>query len=816
MMRVHKSAALVTLVLPALTAAGCGAARTFGRAESAARAGDWDAAVEYYRRAVQEDPDRSDYKIALERAMINASHQHLNQAQLAEARGELEEALREYRRASDFDPPNRQLAAKVIEMERRIRDQYEAQPRNNIAQLRQQARQAGPAPLIKLNETLPEIRFNNTSIRDILNFIAAATGINITYDRDYQDRAYTVQLTGVTLEQALTQILSANQLFYKVINQNTIMVIPDTAQKRANYEDQVIRTFFVSHADATELSQIINTIIRVPAMAVQPMIAPNKTSNTITIRATTAVAAIIEKMIEANDKPRAEIVIDVQILEVNRGRAKTFGVDLSAYQIGTVFSPESDPRGTTGGGQTGTASTTAINTTPAFNLNTITRGVSTADFYLAVPSAIVHFLETDTETKLIAKPQLRGAEGQKITLNLGDDIPVPSTVFTPLATGGANTNPLTSFNYRPVGINVEMTPRVTIEGDVILDLLVENSTRSTDVNVAGQNLPSFGTRKVTTRLRLRDGESNLLAGLLREDDRTTLRGIPGILRLPVLNKLLGSNETDVRTTDIVMLLTPRIVRTQEITAGDLSPIFIGTQQNLGLNGPPPLIAAPLEPEPAGAPVAQPAQPPPAAAPNPGAQGAAAGAQGVSIIPPGSSPIPGTTAVAAAPAPPAPGAATTQAGGPGAPPAPNSGPILPSAGAQIVVTPPGPEFRVGGGPYTVAVSATNASRLSGLSLTITFNPAALHVRAVQEGSFMRAGGVQATFTQMVDATTGRIDIAVVRTGDSTGVAGTGLLAALVFDAVGGGAANLSVTGTATAPGGTPASLQLTPVSAVTVR
>jgi len=827
MMRVHKSAAkpalarltrsalLLMLVFIALIVAGCGAARSFGRAENAARAGDWDAAVEYYRRAVQESPDRSDYKIALERAMINASHQHLNQAQLAEARGELEEALREYRRASDYDPPNRQLAAKVIEIERRIRDQYEAQPRNNIAQLREQARQAGPAPLIKLNETLPEIRFNNTSIRDILNFIAAATGVNITYDRDYQDRAYTVQLTGVTLEQALTQILSANQLFYKVINQNTIMVIPDTAQKRANYEDQVIRTFYVSHADATELSQMINTIIRVPAMAVQPMIAPNKTSNTITIRATTAVAAIIEKMIEANDKPRAEIVIDVQILEVNRGRAKTFGVDLSSYSIAAVLSPESDPRTTSGASTAAGAATTTINTTPTFNLNTITRGVSTADFYLAVPSAVVHFLETDTETKLIAKPQLRGAEGQKITLNLGDDIPVPSTVFTPLATGGANTNPLTSFNYRPVGINVEMTPRVTIEGDVILDLLVENSTRSTDVNVAGQNLPSFGTRKVTTRLRLRDGESNLLAGLLREDDRTTLRGIPGILRLPVLNKLLGSNETDVRTTDIVMLLTPRIVRTQEITAGDLSPIFIGTQQNLGLNGPPPLIAAPLEPEPA-APVAQPVPPPPAA-PNPAAQGPAAGAPGVSIIPPGSSPIPGTTAVAAAPAPPAPGAAPPQAGGPGAQPAPaNSGSTLASAGAQIVVTPPGPEFRVGGGPYTVAVSATNASRLSGLSLTVTFNPAALRVRAVQEGSFMRAGGVQATFTQMVDATTGRIDIAVVRTGDSTGVAGTGLLAALVFDAVGGGAANLSVTGTATAPGGTPASLQLTPVSAVTVR
>jgi hypothetical protein len=147
---------------------------------------------------------------------------------------------------------------------------------------------------------------------------------------------------------------------------------------------------------------------------------------------------------------------------------------------------------------------------------------------------------------------------------------------------------------------------------------------------------------------------------------------------------------------------------------------------------------------------------------------------------------------------------------------NPAATIAAAGAQIVVTPPGPEFRVGGGPYTVAISATNASRLSGLSLTITFNPAVLRVRAVQEGSFMRAGGAQAAFTQMVDPTTGRIDIAIVRAGDATGVAGTGLLAAVLFDAVGGGAANFSVTGTATAPGGGAASLQVAPAPAVNVR
>jgi hypothetical protein len=133
-----------------------------------------------------------------------------------------------------------------------------------------------------------------------------------------------------------------------------------------------------------------------------------------------------------------------------------------------------------------------------------------------------------------------------------------------------------------------------------------------------------------------------------------------------------------------------------------------------------------------------------------------------------------------------------------------------------VTPPGTDFRVGSGPYTVAISATNASRLSGLSLTLTYNPSAVRVRAVQEGSFMRAGGAQATFTQMVDAAAGRVDIAIVRTGDTTGVAGTGVLAAVLFDAVGGGSANLAITGTATAPGGSAATLQVTPAPAVTVR
>ena len=176
-----------------------------------------------------------------------------------------------------------------------------------------------------------------------------------------------------------------------------------------------------------------------------------------------------------------------------------------------------------------------------------------------------------------------GTEGQTLTLNLGDEIPVPSTVFGAAAPGGISSIPISSFNYRAVGVNVEMTPRVTYEGEIVLDLSVESSTLGQSINVAGQSLPTFGSRKVVTRLRLRDGESNLLAGLLREEERRSLRGFPRTLRLPVLSQLLSDNDSAVSQTDIIMLLTPRIVRTHELTQEDVSPIHIGTQQNLRLD-----------------------------------------------------------------------------------------------------------------------------------------------------------------------------------------------------------------------------------------
>jgi len=792
---------IAALVVIASLAAGCAAGRAFGRGNEAARGGDWETAVDHYRRAVQEEPDNAEYRIAYERAMLSASQVHVDAARVAEVRGQLEDALREYRRASEFDPPNRQLAAKVTELERTMRDQIEAaRPRSSVQQLREQARQEGPAPLFNLNTVMAPIRFQQTSLRDIFGSIAKATGINVTFDSTFQDRVYTLELSGVTLAEALNQIVTANQLFYKVLDPKTVIIIPDNAQKRAQYEEQLVQNFFISHVDPLELAQMLNQVIRpIGGQQLAPVISANKTASVINVRATTAMMSIIERMIESNDKPRAEIIVDVQILEVNRGRAQKYGIDLGSYSINAVFSPERDPRATTTTGEA------ALNGQP-FNANTITRGISANDFYLAVPSAVVRFLETDSETKVIAKPQLRAAEGVPVELNLGEDIPVPSTTFTPVAAGGANSQPLTSFNYRSVGVNVKMTSKVTYEGDIRMELFVESSTLGSGVVIAGQELPSFGSRKVTTVLRLREGESSLLAGLLREDQRKLLTGFPWLLRVPVIKQLFSSNDNSVTQSDIVMLLTPRIVRTHELTPQDVGPIRIGTQANLGLSGPPPLLAQPGGPAPAPIGAAAPAQSP---APAPQPQLAQPAPAPVQQVPPPAQPQAQTPVPA-----PAPGAPATPTPAAAAPTGP-AGALSPGGGGQILVSVP-PEFRVGAGPYTVPISITGATQISSVSLTVTYNPAALRIRVAQEGPFLRSGGIQASFTQQGDPSAGRLDIAIVRPGDVTGVAGTGLLAALLFETVGPGQANLTVNGSASGPGGTPVTLQFAPIPAVTVK
>jgi general secretion pathway protein D len=785
----------LVLVLVAATLAGCASGRAYRRGQDAARLGDWDTAVAYYRKALMEDPDRLDVRVALERATQSASLDHLSRARRLEAEGQFAAAASEYRRVIDLDAGNQLAAAKAAEMDRLLRDQIEAaRPRPEIDQLREQIRREQEAALIPLAVPLPGFRFNGT-LRELLELIAGASNVNILIDPNLAidsttlNRAVELNLQETTVEGVLRHLSLLYRLFYRTLDPRTILVAKDDVQARQQYEEQEIQTFYLSHSKAIEVGNILTAMLAgatATPSGSRPTFVSHESNNTLTVRATPAVMRVVERIVRTNDRPRAEVVIEVSILEVDRARAKQHGLDLSQYAIGLTLSPELAPPNTSSTPDAFPAQP------PPFNANTISRGVSTNDFYLTVPSALIRFLEADTNTRLIAKPNLRGQEGATLTLNLGDEIPIPTTTFGSAAGGGLATIPISQFTYRPVGVNMTIKPKVTYEGEIVLELTVESSGRGPGENVAGQQLPSFTSRKVQTTMRLRDGESNMIAGLLREDERRALRGFPGILRVPVLRDLFTSNDHRIATSDIVMLLTPRIVRTHEITADDLRAINVGTSQNTGIGGQGPVFGsgltstgqapAPMDRTIPGAPPGGVPTQPAAAAP-----GAPAGV----LVPP-----PNTVDRPVADLPPAPPP-------PGTPPVP---PEPAAMAAQVMVA---AAAMVPGTPTTVPVSISNASRLTQLTISVAYDPALLRARAVSQGGFMAQGGHPVTFLPVIDEAAGRVDIVISRPGDITGASGAGLLASIQFDTLAAGDGALAVSGAATSPEGQMLPLQFVP-------
>jgi general secretion pathway protein D len=392
-----------------------------------------------------------------------------------------------------------------------------------------------------------------TSVMGILRFLAESAGINVLFDSSLDDivTRSALSLDDVTLEQALDLVLVTNNLFSAALDTRTILVAPDSPQNRQRYEQQVIRTFRLTTAQAGELADLLIGIAASPLTGrLRLQVQPDKVANTLTVRGSSAAVAMAWRVIEDNDLPRAEVVVDVEILEVDRARAKAFGLNLASFTAGVQYAPN------------GLGSGTAADA-DSLPLGTVLAGASATDFFVTFPQLVIRFLESEAHVKVLAKPSLRGSDGATLTARFGDDVPVPSTMFQSVSAGPGAVSGLSAFTYRPVGISISVTPRVTADDDVVLDLEVESSTRAADVNVAGQNLPSFGTRKIRTRMRLRNGECSMLAGLIRDDDRRLLAGLPGTIHVPVVSELFAANLGAVVRTDVVMLVTPHIVRNRE-------------------------------------------------------------------------------------------------------------------------------------------------------------------------------------------------------------------------------------------------------------
>jgi general secretion pathway protein D len=439
--------------------------------------------------------------------------------------------------------------------------------------------------------------FRDASVRDVYTVIARFANVNIVFDPTFRDDRITIDLSNVTLDQALAAVSSATRNFYKVTAQRTVTIIPDTAAKRREYEEEIVRTFYLSNADLKETIDLLRIVVDARR------IAPLTATNALTIKDTPERVVAAGRIIQAIDKARPEVVIDVELLEVNRTKLLEYGLQLA--------SPGSP-------GINGAADANRQNLT----LQDLTN-LSKSDIILTnLPALYYRLMKSDANTRTLANPQLRTSEGVAAQARFGEQIPVPVTTFAPIATGGVAQQPITSFQYQNIGVNIDITPRTHHDDDVSLALKVVVTSQ---LGTGFGGLPTFGNREITTSIRLRDGETNLLAGLIRDDERTLMEGIPGLSDVPVVGRLFGRNRKETNQTDVVLTLTPHILRVLDLSEDDLRPFRVSSDANAPLidlpviQTPPVTIPPPPPPVQPGPPAqnpAQPGNPPPPAQPAP--------------------------------------------------------------------------------------------------------------------------------------------------------------------------------------------------------
>jgi general secretion pathway protein D len=546
------------LLAVAVTLASCASTGSLRTARGAEGTQNYDVAVAEYTKVLRDNPNNREALQGLERAKLRASQDHFSKARRLAATGTLEEALVEYQLASELNPGNSdierelqdtrtQLRAKIA-----VRDEGKTRLESLIAQSLDAPLPGATLPTgVKLPDTLI---FRDAGSRDVYAAIGKFTNLSVLFDPTFRDQPVSVDLRGLSLEEALASLSTTTRNFWRATSANTITVVPDTAAKRREYEEEIVRTFYLSNADLKETIDMLRIVV--DARRLSAITA----TNAITIKDTPERITAAGKIITAIDKARPEVIIDVELLEVNRTHLHEYGLQLA--------SPTSSASGPTGiNGQ-------ATINKEGLSLRTLT-SLTSADVLLTnLPSLYYRLLKNDSATRILANPQLRTSEGIAAQARFGERVPVPVTTFAPLAAGGVQGQPITSFNYEPIGVNIDITPRMHHDDAVTLSLKVELSSIS---GSGFGGLPTFGSRQINTVIRLKDGETNMLAGLIRDEERTSLASIPGLGDIPVIGRLFGYNRKETQETDIILTLTPRIVRVLNLTAEDLQPFRMGRE-----------------------------------------------------------------------------------------------------------------------------------------------------------------------------------------------------------------------------------------------
>jgi len=570
---------LVSLVsVDAAVAASRKARGLYSRGVAAEAAGDFDKALEMYSLASQESPRDSRFTLAERRMRFVAGQAHVSVGLDLRRQGLLEEALTEFERAFAIDPASsvaaqeRRRTIELIEQRDALAATGEAPPAVGQSALEEarfeRAQMVGsitePADLVPLSTEPINLMLKEQS-RVVFETIGKLAGINVLFDPDFSDSEVEIEIRNATLPEALDYVGLLAKAFWKTVTHNTVMVANDNPNKRREFEDEVIKTVYLTNLSTQQDLAEVSTAIR--GVTDLRRLFTVASMNAIVIRGSRSKVAIAEKIVHDMDKPKPEVVVDVLVLETSKSTKRTLGLaPTSPGGKGLQF-----PIGYTGAGEAG-----------GIALNRF-GDVGVGSWSTVLPGFQLTALFSNSQTELLQSPRVRTADNHQADLRIGDRIPIATGSFQP-GVGGVGINPLvnTQFTYTDVGVNVSLTPKIHANREVSMHVEVEISNVRDFVDIGGISQPVIGQRTIQHDIRVQEGEASVIGGLNQSQVFKTRAGVPFLGEIPVIGKLFSDEDVQRTESEILLVLIPHIVRMPGIEPSNLRTIASGTDQKFEL------------------------------------------------------------------------------------------------------------------------------------------------------------------------------------------------------------------------------------------
>jgi general secretion pathway protein D len=698
---------------------------------------NYEAAYDLYKQAYDLKPKDLRYRTSFERMRSKAAQDIVHRGQVLRDEGKLQDAVAEFQKAIQIDPSLFMAQQELKRTLQMINDKENPPPQaaGPPSSLERKIKEAGgPVELVPISNTPLTIKATDDS-KVIYETVGKIAGINVLFDPDYTSRRIRVELNGVTLEDALEITALESKTFWRPVTGNTIFVAQDNPAKRKELEQSVLKTFYLTNlSQPTELQDVVNAIRAVlDVQRVQQLLS----QNALVVRGTPDQIALAEKLVEDLDKARPEVIVDIAVLQISKDKSRTLG--LSPPTSATVTLQANVSTGTTA---TTTTTTSTAASSSGLELNTL-GSLNATDFQVSIGSANLSAVMGDSDTKMIQNPQVRALDNQKATLKIGERVPVATGSFQP-GIGGVGINPLvnTQFQYLDVGVNIDVTPHVHGDRDVTLKISMEISSVVGQSSIGGISQPIIGQKKIEHEIRLRDGESSMIGGILDDSETRSLAGIPGLTQIPILKYLFGQTTQDHEQDETVFVITPHVVRGTMVSELNQRQLDIGTANTIALRH----VSRPA------AAVAPAVQPPMSQAP---------GVQ-------------------------------TPANQPPANQTPNQAANPTALSGTNFLFDPGQITAAKGSTFVVNLLISGAQNVYSVPVQMNYDPAKLQLVNVSNGGFLSQDGQAVALVHREDETTGTLQITATRPPGAGGVSGQGAVVTLTFQAKAGGQTPLTIT------------------------